>query len=640
MDNHSSSFLPEEYTALPGGSSSLAQGVRTIHDYVQTLPQVPGVYRMLSKEEKVLYIGKAKNLKKRVTSYTLTHRLPNRLRRMISQTHSMEFITTHTEAEALLLESNLIKKLEPVYNILLRDDKSSPFIMIPKDHNYPGILKHRGKQVRKAYYFGPFVSAGAVEETVNVLHKVFLLRSCSDSDFSHRKRPCLQYHLKRCSAPCVGYITEHDYKNLVEQTVDFLSGKSVTIHEKLGQEMQKASETFDYERAAFYRDRIRALAYIQSHQDINIADLVDADVMGVCTKAGKICIQVFFFRNGRNYGSKAYFPYHDRDCTIAEVLGAFIGQFYATRVPPKEIYLSDQPQETDLLTQALSKNLAYTVHIRFPKRGSKANLIKHAVTNAEGALSRYLANKASQTHLLAGVAQIFGMDKIPSRIEIYDNSHLQGVYAYGAMVVAGPEGFIKRAYRKFRMANDPSIGANNALKGLVKGGDDYEMMRQVLRRRFRPSEDQTSWPDLVLLDGGQGQLSVGRAVFEELKVKNVTLVAIAKGPERNAGKERFFMAEKPPFQLPANDPILYYLQRLRDEAHRFAITTHRAKRNKEMHTTPLGDIAGVGTYRQKALLRYFGSAKAVTQAGIRDLEIVPGISKAMAQKIYNYFHHD
>jgi excinuclease ABC subunit C len=371
-----------------------------------------------------------------------------------------------------------------------------------------------------------------------------------------------------------------------------------------------------------------------------MANLVDADVIAAYAQGGKTCIQVFFFRNGRNYGNKSYFPQHDRHCSVAEILEAFIGQFYASRTPPKEIYLSHKPQEMALLEQALSKNLPYNIHFKFPKKGPKSNLVQHAINNAEGALGRYLANKASQTHLLEGVAKVFDMNKTLERIEIYDNSHLQGVYAYGAMVVAGPEGFIKRAYRKFRIANDPSLGKNNALKGLIKGGDDYEMMRQVLRRRFHRTDNTLTLPDLVLLDGGQGQLNVALEIFKELDIKNVTLVAIAKGPDRNAGKERFFMMHKPPFQLSENDPILYYLQRLRDEAHRFAITTHRTKRMKDMYTSPLEAIPGIGAQRQRALLRYFGSAKAVTQAGIRDLEIVPGISKSIAKKIYHHFHHD
>ncbi|HYC06008.1 MAG TPA: excinuclease ABC subunit UvrC [Azospirillaceae bacterium] len=634
---------PEEAAATPTAAAAkprrrtvadLNRGVETIRGYLRTLPGTPGVYRMMNGEGDVLYVGKARSLKKRVANYTLPAKQPVRIQRMISETVSMEFITTHTEVEALLLESNLIKRLMPRYNVLLRDDKAFPHIMITRDHPYPALTKHRGARDQKADYFGPFASAGAVNRTMTALQRAFMLRNCADGVFSSRTRPCLQHQIKRCTAPCVGRVSEEEYAGQVREAVDFLSGRSSDIQRRLADSMMQASESLDFEAAARFRDRIRALTAIQAHQDINVPGVEDADVVAGFQEGGSTCIQVFFFRGGRNYGNRAYFPSHDKNQDAAEVMAAFVAQFYENKAAPGLVLVSEELPEQELLAEALSMRAGHKVDIQVPKRGDKRRPIDHALTNAREALGRRMAETGSQAKLLAGVAEAFGLDAPPKRIEVYDNSHIQGTNAVGGMIVAGPEGFMKNAYRKF---NIRTAGA---------GGDDYASMREVLTRRFEralkddPERDQGAWPDLVLIDGGEGQLKVATEVFSELGIDDVPYVAIAKGLQRDAGKERFFMPGRPPFGMDAKDPVLYFLQRLRDEAHRFAIGTHRAKREKALGVSPLDEIQGIGPRRKKALLLHFGSARAISRAGLNDLMNVEGISASVAKIIYDHFHPD
>jgi excinuclease ABC subunit C len=614
------------------GRNSLQSGAELIRNHVLQLPDTPGVYRMISEKGDVLYVGKAKSLKKRVTSYTQTLKLPLRLQRMVAQTVSMEFVHTRTEVEALLLESNLIKKLKPRYNVLLRDDKSFPYVLIAEDHDFPQVVKHRGAKKRKGQYFGPFASAGNVNHTIYILQRAFLLRNCSDTVFAHRTRPCLQYHIKRCTAPCVGLVSKEAYAKQVEHAEQFLSGESKAIQQELSASMMMASEQEHYEEAAQIRDRIRALTSMQVHQDINVEGLKDADVFGVYMARGQACVQVFFFRAGANYGGRAYFPRHAKDETPEEILGPFLAQFYENKPVPHEIVLSHAIEEVELLSEALSSKADFKVSVQTPQRGARLKVIEFAVRNAKAALERHLLEKAHEGEFLAGVAELFGMDEPPSRIEVYDNSHISGTNMVGGMIVAGPEGFNKSAYRKFNIKS-------------ADAADDYGMMREVMERRFKraikemPEMEGEGWPDLLLIDGGQGQFSACRAVLEEYGVLDrVTLVAIAKGEDRNAGRERFFIEGRAPFQLPINDPVLHYLQRLRDEVHRFAIGSHRIRRAQDITANPLDEIAGIGAKRKKALLLYFGSAKDIADAGVEDLQKVEGVSKAVAQKIYDHFH--
>ncbi|MGO1081197.1 excinuclease ABC subunit UvrC [Inquilinus sp. CA228] len=613
---------------------SIADGVAVIQAHLRTLPSSPGVYRMLDEAGNALYVGKARNLKKRVFAYTQTGKQPARLLRMIADTVAMEFVVTRSEVEALLLEANLIKRLKPRYNVVMRDDKTFPHIMISGDHAFPRIAKHRGATGPSGQFFGPFASAGSVNRTITALQRAFLLRNCSDSVFSTRSRPCLQYQIKRCTGPCVGYVTEAQYAEQVASAVDFLSGRSQTVQARFGEQMMAASERLDFEQAARWRDRIRALTNVQSHQDINVEGIGDADALAIHEAGGHSCIQVYFFRGGRNYGTRAYFPSHDKSAERDEILAAFLSQFYDSHPPPPLVLLSDEVAETELLAEALTLKADRRVEIAVPKRGDKRRLIEHALNNAREALGRRMAESASQAVLLEGVARVFGLDAPPRRIEVYDNSHLGGTNALGAMIVAGPDGFVKSAYRKFN------------IKGPVTPGDDYAMMREVLTRRFAralkedPDREQEGWPDLVLIDGGQGQLGVVREVFAELGLTEIALVSIAKGPDRDAGRERFFMADRPPFSLEPKDPVLYFLQRLRDEAHRFVIGGQRTRRAGDIARSPIDEIPGIGPRRKKALLLHFGSAREVSRASRQDLEAVDGISEAVAGLIYRHFHPD
>jgi len=607
-------------------------GVETIQVYVKKLPETPGVYRMIDERGDVLYVGKAKALKKRVVSYTRFEQLPIRLKRMVAQTRSMEFVHTHTEAEALLLESNLIKKLKPKYNILLRDDKSFPYIVISADHDYPQVYKHRGAKRRKGDYYGPFAGAGDVNRTIAILQRVFQIRNCTDSYFANRSRPCLQYHIKRCTAPCVGKVTKEEYAEQLQEARDFLDGKSDAMQKRMRKVMEHASDRQDYETAAVYRDRIKALSSIQARQDINLEGMKNADVFALVQKEGKTCVQVFFFRAGRNYGNRSYFPRHSADDALEAVFGAFLAQFYENKPIAKDILVSHMPEDKALLEEAFSGKLKGKVCISKPQRGGRKRILEFVEKNAKAALERNLIEKASEAKLLRGVAELFEMEEPPQRIEVYDNSHISGTNMVGAMIVAGAEGFQKNSYRKFNIAK---AGA----------ADDYGMMREVFERRFKRAikeveeGNDTNWPDLLLVDGGKGQFGVCREVLEDYGILDrVTLVAIAKGEDRNAGREDFFMDERMGFQLPINDPVLHYLQRLRDEAHRFAIGSHRARRQKQIVESPLDGVDGIGAKRKKALLNHFGSAKGVSAAGVDDLAKVEGISRAIAQKIYDHFH--
>ena len=626
-------------------------GARVIEAFVKALPTLPGVYRMLSASGDVLYVGKAKNLQKRVHSYAKPQEQSIRIQRMVAQTAHMEFTTTHTEAEALLLEANLIKKLKPRYNILLRDDKSFPYILIAGDpptlklrrtckqkssvalakegHDFPLVTKHRGAKDRKGEYFGPFASGSAVNETLAVLHKAFMLRNCPDSVFAQRTRPCLQYQIKRCTAPCVAKVSREEYAKQVDMARQFLSGKSRKIQEYFAKEMQAASDRMDFESAAAFRDRIRALTSIQAHQTIHIDGLKDTDIHALHQKDGVSCVQVFFFRGGQNFGNRPYFPRHEKDETPGDILSAFILQFYASRPVPQEILVSAEIPGKTAVAEALRLQAGHKVTLALPTRGGKKELIQMALKNAKEALERKRAIDAGQSEILEQIAGRFGLEAPPERIEVYDNSHISGTHALGAMIVAGAEGFQKSSYRKFNMG------------GNIKAGDDVGMMREMLTRRFQPllkADANAVWPDLLLIDGGQGQLNAALQVMADLGVSDIPLVAIAKGPDRNAGRERFFIPGKPPFSLEPNDPVLYFLQRIRDEAHRFAITSHRAKRSKAITSNPLDEVPEIGAKRKKALLLHFGSAKAVAESGLADLQKVAGISKAMAKKIYDFFH--
>jgi excinuclease ABC subunit C len=607
-------------------------GVRVIETMLETMPANPGVYRMLDAKGEALYVGKARNLKKRVTSYTQLSRLPERLRRMVSDTASMEIVTTHTEAEALLLEANLIKRLKPRFNIILRDDKSYPWLMITEDHPYPQIAKHRGAQTRKGSYWGPFASAWSVNQTVQAIQRVFLIRTCADTVFASRTRPCLLFQIKRCAAPCVSRVSDADYATLVGQAKSFLSGKSGSVQKDLAAEMASASEGMEFERAAAIRDRLRGLAYIQGGDIINPASLTDADVIALHQEAGLSCVQVFFIRGGRNNGNRSFFPAHGKGEEAGDVMSAFIAQFYDEKPAPPCILLNTAPEEQGLLAEALSLSAGRKIRLVVPMRGEKYRVVLHAQTNAREALERKLAETAGQGKLLAATGALFNLPETPARIEIYDNSHIMGTSAYGVMVVAGAEGLNKSAYRKF------------AIKGPMAPGDDFAMMREVLQRRFSraltedPDRGGDSWPDLVLIDGGAGQLSAATAVMAELGLSDIALVAIAKGPDRDAGREWFFTAGREAFQLPPRDPVLYFLQRLRDEAHRFAITTHRNSRSKKITVSELDEVPGIGAARKRALLMHFGSARGVKAAGLKELEAVTGINQATARQIYAHFH--
>ena len=610
---------------------SLADGMRIIGEFVHTLPRKPGVYRMIAADGEVLYVGKARSLRSRVAAYTQPTRLETRLMRMVSNTRSMEFVVTDSEAEALLLENNLIKRFRPRFNVLLRDDKSFPYIVIRRDTEWPQLAKHRGVRQPGNEYFGPFASATAVNRTLYALQRAFPLRSCSDGVFSTRTRPCLQYQIKRCTAPCVARIDKPSYDAIVDEVRAFLGGRNREVQQALSERMETASTELRFEEAAVLRDRIRALAHIQSHQSITLESIDEADIFAAHAAGGQVCVQVFFLRAGQNLGNRAYFPSHAKELSEAEVLSAFIGQFYEAREAPKLILVSHEVPEAELLERALTLSAGHKVEIRNPKRGDQKDALDQAVTNAREALARRLAERGTQRQLLEGVARVFHLDAPPERIEVYDNSHIQGTAPVGAMIVAGADGFNKNSYRKF---NIKSEGA---------AGDDFAMMREVLSRRFgralkeNPERSEEHWPDLVLIDGGQGQLEVARQVMTELGLEDIGLVGIAKGPDRDAGRERFFMPDKPPFSLEPRDPVLYFLQRLRDEAHRFAIGTHRTRRGADITRSALDEVPGIGAARKRALLHHFGSARAVGAATLEDIKSVAGISDALAQKIHDHF---
>ncbi|WP_275790213.1 excinuclease ABC subunit UvrC [Pararhizobium gei] len=631
-----------ETSAIPDG----LRGAELIQAFVKRLPNSPGVYRMFNEAGDVLYVGKARNLKKRVSNYAQGRVHSNRLAKMVRETANMEFVTTRTEIEALLLEANLIKRLRPRFNVLLRDDKSFPYILVTGDSRAPALYKHRGARSRKGDYFGPFASAGAVGRTINSLQRAFLLRTCTDSVFETRTRPCLLHQIKRCSAPCTHEVSDADYAELVTEARDFLSGKSQAVKATIAGAMNEASENLDFERAALYRDRLAALSHVQSHQGINPAGVEEADVFAIHHEGGVSCIQVFFFRTGQNWGNRAYFPKADPSLPPAEVLSAFLAQFYDDKPCPRQILLCAPVEEQELLGEALTEKSGYRVSILVPQRGEKKDLVDHAVANAREAHGRKLAETASQSRLLEGFAETFKLPRAPRRIEIYDNSHIMGTNAVGGMVVAGPEGFVKGQYRKFNIKSTE-----------ITPGDDFGMMKEVMTRRFtrllkeeeKPdrsaeiAEDAgfPSWPDVILIDGGQGQMTVVRSILRELDIEDcVVAIGVAKGVDREAGRERFFPPGREGFTLPPRDPVLYFIQRMRDEAHRFAIGSHRARRKKEMVKNPLDEIAGIGPTRKRALLQHFGTAKAVSRAGINDLLSVGGISEAVARLVYDHFHED
>jgi len=620
------------YAVRGEGAPDLEAGVAAIREVLKTLPVRPGVYRMQDSRGDVLYVGKARTLKNRVTSYTQVARLPKRLQRMVSQTRSMTIVTTRTEAEALLLEAQLIKRFRPPYNVLLRDDKSFPFILLREDHKFPRVQKHRGARRIKGQYYGPFASAGSVTRTLNALQKLFLLRSCSDSFFANRSRPCLLYQIKRCSAPCVGRIEEPDYDELVGEAKEFLSGKSTGVQIKLSRLMDEAAGKQDYELAAVYRDRLRALTYIQGSQTVHAEGLGDADVFALACKAGTVSIQAFFIRGGQNWGHRAFFPAHTNDVPEAEVLSSFLVQFYEDMPPPRRILVDRELSDRELLEEALSERAERKVTIEIPQRGARRKLLEQAERNAEEALDRRLAETTTQGKILRELADTFELADVPKRIEVYDNSHIMGTNATGAMIVAGPEGFRKNNYRKFNIK-------------AAQTNDDFGMMREVLERRFArlekedPDRQTGEWPDLVLIDGGKGQLSAVCEVMEEMGVHDVPVVGIAKGPHHGReGREVFHLPGGREITFPTNSAILFYLQRLRDEAHRFAIGTHRAKRAKSLTTSTLDEVPGIGPNRKRALLMHFGTARAVKGAALDDLEKAPGISRAMARQLYDYFH--
>ena len=642
----------DEDSSLPelevGGATAgtLAAGRAAIARSAKLAPSASGVYRMIDAQGDVLYVGKAKNIRKRVTAYARPTGHDSRISRMIAATVSLEFVSTKTETEALLLEANLIKRLRPRFNVLLRDDKSFPYILITSDHWAPQILKHRGARARPGHYYGPFASAGAVNRTINALERAFLLRSCSDSYFEARTRPCLLFQIKRCSAPCTREIDFAGYSELVKEANEFLSGRSQSVQKEMAREMDKASAALDYERAAIYRDRLSALSAIQSHQGINPRSTDEADVFAVHQAGGYSCVEVFFFRTGQNWGNRAYFPKADRSIGPAEVLGAFLAQFYDDKPPPRLILVSHDFDERALLAEALTAKSGRKVEVSAPQRGERKELVQHALANAREALARKLADTSSQQKLLGALKETFSLPHPPGRIEVYDNSHIGGTNAVGAMIVAGPEGFRKNQYRKFNIRSSD-----------LTPGDDYGMMREVLERRFKRlleetprtvannmrdlisggAEDQP-WPDLLLIDGGQGQLNAAQETLTALGIVDVPVVAIAKGPDRDAGRETFFMAGRAPFKLPPRDPLLYFIERLRDEAHRFAVGSHRTRRKKDIREAGLQEIPGVGPTRKRALLRHFGTVKAIERASLPDLAQVPGISAETARKIYEFFH--
>ena len=639
------SSLPE-LEAESAMAGTLAAGRAAIARSAKLAPSASGVYRMIDAQGDVLYVGKAKNIRKRVTAYARPTGHDSRISRMIAATVSLEFVSTKTETEALLLEANLIKRLRPRFNVLLRDDKSFPYILITSDHWAPQILKHRGARARPGHYYGPFASAGAVNRTINSLERAFLLRSCSDSYFEARTRPCLLFQIKRCSAPCTREIDFAGYSELVKEANEFLSGRSQSVQKEMAREMDKASAALDYERAAIYRDRLSALSAIQSHQGINPRSTDEADVFAVHQAGGYSCVEVFFFRTGQNWGNRAYFPKADPSIGPADVLGAFLAQFYDDKPPPRLILVSHDFGERALLSEALTAKSGRKVEVSAPQRGERKELVQHALANAREALARKLADTSSQQKLLGALKETFSLPHPPGRIEVYDNSHIGGTNAVGAMIVAGPEGFRKNQYRKFNIRSSD-----------LTPGDDYGMMREVLERRFKRlleetprtvannmrdlitggAEDQ-SWPDLLLIDGGQGQLNAAQETLTALGIVDVPVVAIAKGPDRDAGRETFFMAGRAPFRLPPRDPLLYFIERLRDEAHRFAVGSHRTRRKKDIREAGLQEIPGVGPTRKRALLRHFGTVKAIERASLPDLAQVPGISAETARKIYEFFH--
>ncbi|MET3590001.1 excinuclease ABC subunit C [Bartonella silvatica] len=632
--------------ANQGNNKNQFKGTKLIQEFCRHLPNKPGVYRMIDESGDVLYVGKARSLKKRVASYTREQGHNNRISRMIRNTSHMEFIVTHTETEALLLEVNLIKRLHPRFNVLLRDDKSFPFIIITDDHRAPALYKHRGAQTKKASYFGPFASSNAVTQTIHVLQRAFLLRTCTDSVFENRTRPCLLYQIKRCSAPCTNEISDHDYKELVKGAKAFLSGKSQSVKNDMIQAMNQAAENLDFEQAAAYRDRLSALSHIQSYQGINPQTIKEADVFAIAQQGGVTCIQVFFFRMGQNWGNRAYFPKADPSFSCSEILSSFLAQFYDDKPLPKLILLSEEIEDSSLLMEAFSLKENRKILFSFPKQGERKALVNHAYINAHEALGRKLAETATYTKLFQRLTEIFHLSHPPCRIEVYDNSHLMGTNAVGAMIVAGKMGFMKNQYRKF------NIRSTN-----ITPGDDFGMMKEVIKRRFsrlikehdmpnkrsrtKSKDDDVFpiWPDLILIDGGEGQINSVHTILSELKLDNsITVIGIAKGVDRHAGRERFFIKGKTPFTLSPRDPLLYFLQRLRDEAHRFAIGTHRTKRKKTTFQNPLDEIKEIGPARKRALLHHFGSAKAVANASLEDLTKVTGISVTIAQKVHNYFN--
>ena len=659
--------LPEQESAidLAAGAGPLAVGRAVIARHAKLAPSSPGVYRMIDAKGDVLYVGKAKNIRKRIIAYTRPTGYDSRIERMIAATAALEFVSTATETEALLLEANLIKRLRPRFNVLLRDDKSFPYILITADHWAPQILKHRGARARDGNYYGPFASVWAVNRTITALQRAFLLRSCSDGFFESRTRPCLLYQIKRCSGPCTREIDFAEYGELVREANAFLSGKSQTVKALLATEMEKASTALDFERAAIYRDRLAALSAVQSHQDINPRGVEEADVFAVHQAGGFNCVQVFFFRTGQNWGNRAYFPRADRSLAAGEVLGAFLAQFYDDKPCPRCIFVSHEIEERVLLAEALSTKSGYKVEVSVPQRGEKKDLVDHALANARDALARKLAETSSQRKLLELLAETFSLPRAPRRIEVYDNSHIQGTNAVGAMIVAGPEGFQKNQYRKF------NIRAVD-----LTPGDDFGMMREVLSRRFKrlmndaprdvpvapsalavagqmaPAQDlapgdadegvdaaeESPWPDLVVIDGGRGQLTAAQETLGALGITDIPLLAVAKGPDRDAGLETFFVPGREPFKLKPRDPVLYFVQRLRDEAHRFAVGSHRVRRRRDIREAGLQEIPGIGPTRKRALLHHFGTLKAIERAALSDLAKVPGISAETARKIYDFFH--
>ena len=623
----------------PAPASRYAAGTEIIKRFQATLPNTPGVYRMFDAEGTVLYVGKAKSLKKRVASYVRGFGHTNRIARMIAETAAMECVTTATETEALLLEANLIKQLKPRYNVLLRDDKSFPYILLTRDHVSPQLVKHRGARVKEGDYFGPFASVWAVNRTITALQRAFLIRTCSDSYYENRTRPCLLYQIKRCAGPCTGEVSHMEYARLANQARDFLSGKSRKVKEQLAEDMQKAAEALEFETAARYRDRLAALSAVQASQDINPQSVEAADVFAMHEEAGQFCIEAFFFRNYQNWGNRAYFPRADRSLSDGEVLAAFLAQFYDDKPPPRLILLSHEIEDRAILSDALSEKAGGRVEIATPQRGEKRDLVQHALDNAREALGRRLSETISQQKLLAALGNAFGIETPLRRVEVYDNSHMMGTNAVGAMIVAGPQGFSKSHYRTFTIRSTD-----------LTPGDDFGMMREVLSRRFarlikdvprdQPQDDPDAmplWPNLVLIDGGKGQVQAARSVLAEQGVTDLPIVGIAKGQDRDAGRETFFVEGRDPFRLPPRDPALYFVQRLRDEAHRFAIGTHRAKRKKEFVKNPLDEIPGIGPARKRALLLHFGTAKAVSRASLDDLSHVPGINAATAKLVHDFF---